>query len=142
MDKIEITNEILEKAEESLYNMERSAKSMFDELFPNLDYEKDFLDNHQLSDIEYLFESVEKAVDERGYKHYRDLYKLLEWTYEGLMHEHFREGYIETIRNFDEKEVAEFISWLQERGASYEEAQDPEHQIESLSCFLNERRGY
>lgn len=84
MDKVEITNEMLEKAEECLYNMERSAKSMFDELFPNLDFEKDFLDNERFIDIEYLFEIVERAVDEKGYEDYDALYNLLEWAYEGL----------------------------------------------------------
>lgn len=142
MVKVEITNEILEEVAESLYNMEISAKSIFDELFPNLDFEKDFLDNERFIDIEYLFESVETVVDERGYEHYGALYNLLEWTLEGLLYELFSEGHIVTIRNFNENEVAEFISWLQENGASYEEAQDPEHQIENLDCFLNERRGY
>ena len=136
MDRIEITNEMIERAEERLYNMEESAKTAFDELFPNLDYEKDFLQNENFTDIQYLFEIVDKATDERKDEHYVALYKLLEWTFEGLAHKLYREEQQETIRNFDEKEIEEFISWLQEEGLSYEDAQNPEYQIEMVDYFL------
>lgn len=139
MIEIEISNEMLEKAEERLYKMERSAKVAFEELFPNLDFEEDFLQNQDTVDIHYLLDTVEKAVDERGYEHYGALYKLLEWTLEGRVHKLFRERDIETIRNFDEREIEEFITWLQESGLSYEQAQNSEIQIEMLGCFLNER---
>ena len=140
MDKIEITNDMIERAEERLYNMEDSAKRAFDELFPNLDFEKDFMQNENFTDIQYLFDIVDRAVDEKGFEHYGALYKLLDWTLEGMAHRIIREHCIETIRNFDEKEIEEFISWLQEEGLSYEDAQDPEYQIELLGAFLDKGR--
>lgn len=141
MIEFEITNEMLEKAEERMYNMERSAKSVFDELFPNLDFEKDFLDNHCFSDIKYLFETVEKVEDGGDDPNFVALYKLLRWTLEGQMHELIREHNIETIMNFDEREIEEFLTWLQEDGLTYEEAHNAEIQMEMLSCFLNEKKG-
>lgn len=140
MIEFEITNEMLERAEERMYNMERSAKSVFDELFPNLDFEKDFLDNHCFSDIKYLFETVDKVEDGRDDPSFVALYKLLLWTLEGQMDELIREHNIETIMNFDEEAIEEFITWLEESGLTYEEVHNAEIQIESLSSFLNMKK--
>ena len=140
MKKVEITNDILERAEERLYKMEESAKTAFDELFPNLDFEKDFMQNENFADINFLCDTVEKVEDWREHENYGALHKLLVWTIEGMGSRLMRECQIETIRNFDENEIDEFISWLQEEGLSYEEAQDPEIQIESLGAFLDKGR--
>jgi len=133
---IEITNEMIERAEERLYNMEESAKTAFDELFPNLDFEKDFMQNENFADINFLCDTVEKVKDWREHENFGALHKLLVWTIEGMGSRLMRECQIETIRNFDENEIEEFISWLQEEGLSYEDAQNPEYQIEMVDYFL------
>jgi len=139
MIEFEISNELLRNAEERVYRMEETAKSMFDELFPNLDYEKDFLQNENFIDIQYMYEIVDTAVAERGYERYGVLHKLIDWTLDGLLADGIRERNFENIRNLDEKGIEEFLTWMQKHGVPYEDAQDPECQVEMISSFQHEQ---
>ena len=82
--RFEINEKSLRMVEEGLSKMESSARKAFAELFPKLDYDNDFSENINFSDIEQLFEIVEKAHDEKGYERYGSLRQLMLWTLQGL----------------------------------------------------------
>lgn len=135
MKEIVIDEDMLTRAEERVYSMEEAAKPVFEEIFPNLDFEKDFLQNDNFEDIEFMFETVDKVPEERHDHGYIALYKLLEWTYEGLAHELHRQQTFEIISDLSEEEKDVFINWMLSNGFSDEEANNPEIQVEVFWGF-------
>lgn len=135
MEEISITEDMRRRAAERLNDMEEAAKPVFEEIFPNLDFEKDFLQNDNFEDIAFMFETVDRVPEERHDHGYIALYKLLEWTYEGLAHELHRQETFEIISDLSEEEKNAFIRWMLSNGFSDEEANDPEIQVEVFWGF-------
>lgn len=151
MIESEFTNEEIQKVEEGLSKMENSARRAFVELFPHLDYDKDFSENTNFSAIEYLLENVEKAIDESGYERYGALHQLMVWTVEGLYlspiqyevlirtDEDFRKDAFELLRSLDKDTNDEFLRWMENRGFSNEEIQNPDFQADAIGSFFSEK---
>lgn len=118
--------------------MKKSARKAFKKIFPNLDYDKDFLQNKNISDIEQMFEIVEKAVKKRRNEHYSDLYELLDWTLEALIAEDFRQDSFKIVRSLDKENKEEFLKWMERQGFSHEDIQNPEIQAEAIWSFFSE----
>ena len=138
MIEFEITNEEIQKVEDWLYRMQEAAEPMFNELFPNLDYMKDFLQNENITDIEFLFDVVEKASREKGHEKYDALYKLITLKFEMLADEEFRKHIPEILRSLDKDRNEEFLRWMEKQGFSKEEIQNPGFQADAIWSFFSD----
>lgn len=137
-DNIEITDEEIQIAKEWLYQMEEAAEPMFNELFPNLDYVKDFLQNENVADIEFLFNVVEKAAREKGYEKYDALYKLISLNFEVLIDEEFRKNTFEILRGLDKDKKEEFLRWMEDQGVPNEKIQNPDFLAGAVWSFFSD----
>lgn len=138
MIKFEITDEMLQNAEERLVRMSETAEPIFNELFPNLDFVNDFWQNENINDIEFLLSVVENAMQEKGYEKYGTLHKLLDWTFEELAYEELRKDAFEIVRSLDKGKKEEFFRWMKRQGFPNEAVQNPAFQAEVIWSFFSE----
>lgn len=142
MIEFEITNEEIneeiQKVVEWLYRMEEAAVPVFNELFPNLDYVKDFVQNDNISDIEFLFDVVKNAAREKGYEKYDALYTLIVLNFAVLADEDFRKDTFEIFRSLDKDKYEEFLRWVEKQGLSNEEIQNHGFQADAIWSFFSD----